>query len=474
MKKRITVRLLCVALCAALLLPCAGLFASAETVTIVDETERAKMVEMFNASANGIKTLRPRMDLESHVAMKDATVSSDGGAEALDDQGKKYLAWLLDSCFASDAGIAQTLFNTINDVPRLPKQITFVYGEKRDNRVPKIGKRYVSLLTPADDFTLKTESSGGTLLQPESEAMAMRLDFPAVPLEEGQDSSLAKLFDLPSPVLNPVIISGDPSDTKGQLSEIHMQDFTYENAFAEAWFDNEGNITELTESIDYTFRISFIDLIRIISAYTGVDWLSIAISGIANPILGGLGKDEQVSRQTLDLLNVYVTYTSYARMTNFNWTRRYFGDVNSDQKVDAVDARAILRHSVELEMIMNQISQMYADMDFDGAITPADARLALRTSVKLEELKVAPPPGMQNGFIIPENIDEPVAPDDPLEPAVEGDPDPSEEQTEPDVTSELAGFTGSVMEIINGLKGTEGVSAEAIRSIVEEFRKLGE
>ena len=125
-------------------------------------------------------------------------------------------------------------------------------------------------------------------------------------------------------------------------------------------------------------------------------------------------------------------------------------------------------------MIMNQISQMYADMDFDGAITPADARLALRTSVKLEELKVAPPPGMQNGFIIPENIDEPVAPDDPLEPAVEGDPDPSEEQTEPDVTSELAGFTGSVMEIINGLKGTEGVSAEAIRSIVEEFRKLGE
>ena len=87
MKRKISVKLLCVALCAALLMPCAVLFASAETVTIVDETERAKMLEMFNASANGIKSLRPRMDMESHIAMGEATVSTNGSAEALDNNG---------------------------------------------------------------------------------------------------------------------------------------------------------------------------------------------------------------------------------------------------------------------------------------------------------------------------------------------------------------------------------------------------
>ena len=475
MKRKISVKLLCALLCAALLLPCAGLFASAETVLIVDETERAKMLEMFNASANGIKSLRPRMDMESHIAMKDATISSNGSTETVDNTGRKYLAWLLDACFASDAGIAQTLFNTIQDVPRLPKEVSFVYGEKRDNRVPKLGEKYVSHLTPSDDFVLKTESYGGTLLQPESATMLLRFDFPSVSLEDGPDSVLAKLFDLPSPVLNPVIISGDPnaSDGQGKLSDIRFRDFTFENAFAQASFDSAGNITELTESIDYTFQISFADLIRIVSAYTGVDWMTIAISGIANPILGGMGKDEDSAKRMFDLMSIYVSYNAYVHMTDFNWTRRYFGDVNSDQRVDPYDARAILRHAVELELITNQISQIYADMDFDNEITPADARLALRTAVGLEEPMVTPPPGKQSGFIIPDTVDEPVAPDNPLEPVVSGDPDPDEENDKQDITSEVAGMTGTIMDIINGMRETGTVGADAIREIIETFRNIG-
>ena len=222
MKKRMTVRLLCMALCAALLLPCAVLVASAEAVTVVDADQRAELLDKFNAAANGIKTQRPRMKMESHVAMKEATSGAKGDGENLDANGKKYLAWLLDACFASDAGIAQTLFNTIQDVPRMPKNITFVYGEKRDNRVPKLGERYVSALTAKDDFLLRTESYGGTLLNPEAENTVLQLDFPAVSLEDGPDSSLAKLFDLPSPAMNPVVVSGDPnaSDADGKLSEI--------------------------------------------------------------------------------------------------------------------------------------------------------------------------------------------------------------------------------------------------------------
>ena len=463
-----------VLLAAALLLPGAALFASAETVTITDPTERSQMLDMFNASANGIKSVRPGMKMESHISMTDATTGSRGDGESLDDNGKKYLAWLLDACFRSDAGIAQTLFDTIQDVPRMPKNVEFVYGEKRDNRVPILGERYVSLLTVNDDFTLKTDSFGGTLLHPENEKIVMRLEFPAVSLEDGPDSSLAHLFDLPSPVLNPVVVSGDPNaaDADGKLSDVHFQSFTYENAYAEAQFDSAGNITDLLESIEYTFEISFYDMLRIITAYTGVDWMAIAVAGIANPILSGMGKDELEPKDALNLYSIYVTYTSYVHLSEINWARRYFGDVNNDQQVDPYDARAILRHSTGSELLTDQTAQMYADMDFDGRITPADARLALRTAVKLEELMLTPPPGKQTSFVIPETVDEPVAPTDPLDPVVPGDPDPEEENTNPDISSELAGFTGNIMDLINALKDGEGIGEDTIRSIVEEFRKI--
>ena len=468
--------MLCVLLCAALLLPCAALFASAETVTIVDPTERAQMLDMFNTSANAIKSIRPSMKMESHISMTDATTGSRGDGESLDANGKKYLAWLLDACLTSDSGIAQTLFNTIQDVPRLPKNIEFVYGEKRDNRVPILGERYVSLLTVNDDFTLKTDSFGGTLLHPENEKIVMRLEFPSVSLEDGPDSSLARLFDLPSPVLNPVVVSGDPNaaDADGKLSDVQFQSFTFENAYAEAQFDSAGNITDLLESIEYTFEISFYDMLRIITAYTGVDWMAIAIAGIANPILTGMGKEGMEPKDALDMYSIYVTYTSYVHMTDLNWVRRYFGDVNNDQKVDPYDARAILRHAVGSELITNETALAYADMDFDGQITPADARLALRTAVSLEELMLTPPPGKQSSFVIPEMIDEPVSPSDPLDPVISGDPDPEEEEGKTDVTSDIAGFTGTIMDIINGLKDSEGLSVESIRSIVEEFRKINE
>ena len=476
MKQKKGYRLLSVLLAVALLVPALGLFASAEPVIAVDE-ERAQMLETFNRSANGIKTLRPSMKMESHIAMTDATTGAKGEGESLDDAGKKYLAWILDACFTSDSGIAQTLFNTIQDVPRMPKNVSFVYGEKRDNRLPILGERYVSLLTPNDDFTLKTESYGGTLLQPEKEKTVMRLEFPAVSLEDGPDSSLAHLFDLPSPVLNPIVVSGDPNtaDADGKLSDIQFRNFTFENAYAEAQFDQDGNITELVESIEYTFEISFYDMLRIITAYTGVDWMAIAVAGIANPILGGMGKPELQPKDALDFYTIYVTYGSYVHMTDFNWMKRVYGDVNNDQKVDPYDARAILRHSIGSEILPDAAALAYADMDFDGEITPADARLALRTAVGLEEPILLPPNGSQFGFIIPDSVDEPAAPTDPLDPAVEGDPDKSEENNDkPDVASELAGFTGSVMDIIKNVKEGEGLSAESIRSIVEEFRKIGD
>ncbi len=63
------------------------------------------------------------------------------------------------------------------------------------------------------------------------------------------------------------------------------------------------------------------------------------------------------------------------------------GDANLDGKVDASDARIILRASVGLDILSLEESP-YADSDCDGRITATDARFALRLSVGLEEAEL--------------------------------------------------------------------------------------
>ena len=65
-------------------------------------------------------------------------------------------------------------------------------------------------------------------------------------------------------------------------------------------------------------------------------------------------------------------------------TNNLYGDADLDGVVTASDARAALRHSVDLEPVPTHLGQVLADMDVDGNITAADARSILRLSVKLD------------------------------------------------------------------------------------------
>lgn len=58
------------------------------------------------------------------------------------------------------------------------------------------------------------------------------------------------------------------------------------------------------------------------------------------------------------------------------------GDADGNGKIDAEDARLILRHAVAIEMI-NEAFLTQSDINGDGRITPEDARLALRKAVNL-------------------------------------------------------------------------------------------
>lgn len=72
----------------------------------------------------------------------------------------------------------------------------------------------------------------------------------------------------------------------------------------------------------------------------------------------------------------YSTYIGSSVITSLT------GDVNGDNKIDAADARLVLRHSVNLEMISaSRLSN--ADINADGFINAADARLVLRIATNL-------------------------------------------------------------------------------------------
>lgn len=72
-------------------------------------------------------------------------------------------------------------------------------------------------------------------------------------------------------------------------------------------------------------------------------------------------------------------------MTVFTANAALVGDVTGgDNDVTAADARTILRVSVSLETLTDEL-KLLADADKNGTITAADARLVLRMSVGLEE-----------------------------------------------------------------------------------------
>lgn len=80
--------------------------------------------------------------------------------------------------------------------------------------------------------------------------------------------------------------------------------------------------------------------------------------------------------------------TSIDRIAIERGTKEFpMGDVNLDGKVNAKDARALLRHYAILEIITDSKAMMAADVNGDGKINAADARLILRKGAKLEEFK---------------------------------------------------------------------------------------
>lgn len=82
---------------------------------------------------------------------------------------------------------------------------------------------------------------------------------------------------------------------------------------------------------------------------------------------------------------VSLMYVDYIEDNGSSETVGKKGDVNANGKIDASDARLILRFSAGLEKF-SQTQQKNADVNGDGKVSAADARKVLRASANLEKL----------------------------------------------------------------------------------------
>ena len=84
------------------------------------------------------------------------------------------------------------------------------------------------------------------------------------------------------------------------------------------------------------------------------------------------------------LLSVFLGFIGSALLFTSASAYSILGDIDFNGKVNADDARTVLRLSVELEDIQNY-NFYFADIDGNKKISAADARLILRTAVGLEK-----------------------------------------------------------------------------------------
>ncbi len=84
-----------------------------------------------------------------------------------------------------------------------------------------------------------------------------------------------------------------------------------------------------------------------------------------------------------------VLLCSSIAMINAGAEKMQLGDVNNDGKINAIDARKVLRASAQLEELTDAEFDV-ADVNFDNKVNAIDARILLRVSAQLETLPDIP------------------------------------------------------------------------------------
>lgn len=460
-------------------------FSTVFAAQIIDEEQTLQYLYTFNDAVNAIKKDKPAFKYQKTAGMsreEDVVISSKTASD-LSEDARKYLSILVDAFFNPEKGLVNNFIAVLteNDSDYTKKEV--YKGMDVTKLLPVRGKSYVSDLTLEDEFELYAEEKTD-ILNPENDSLKIRFTFPECDLETVKESSLNKIFDLPSGAINPVLIgSSDFDDVNDPLDDVKFEDFRYHNAFVQADFDGNGNLVKYTQNISYTFSFSFYDMLRIFTVYSKVDLMKIGLA-IANPILQGTGNPEVTAREVLKNTEIFIQYDVVTELSDFDWTPRLFGDMDNNGKIDSYDARSALRYSVGLEKVKNQEDLIYTDVDFDGTVTSSDARSILRMAVELDEKFSEIPDGETVKIVVitPPSEDEPETPEEPDGGEDTENPDSTDPEN-PDggndsdtpiidaVTGGVSEFISAIFDIVNGFTG-EGVTNEGIASIVQNIKDI--
>lgn len=445
---------------------------------ITSDEEKKQYTELFNNSVNEIKTSMPyaKHVYSAGVPDKGITVISEGETKDIDEMAQKYLLPVLDGLFNNSSSTAKSFINVLfgkqgdnGVVTELQRNIP------RDDTVPVFGQKYVSDLTPAEDFDIiSDESVPGKPSQ-------IAVIFRDCDLKDSADSSLPKVFSLPSGNIDPTIIRGNNTYEENMLSGVKFNSFVFENAKLVAKYDSENKISYYATTITYNIKISTYDCMKLISAVLGYDFFQAGVN-TANTILRNLNKKEVKAEDLLSQEYINVLYTVTNEVYDINFTPRYFGDIDDNGYVTVEDARTALRVAVKLEELKDNADRIYADVNFDGSVTVEDARFILRMAVKLDPLMTEVPEGSEIkigkiNYDYSDNKEEPEKenPDNSELEITEPEKDKTKgflEDFKPSV--KLDDIAQSVFDAIDTVEEFESGASSAVTSIADAIRGIVE
>ena len=375
--KRMTATLLAVLF----VLPCFCVPSDAAKVeTINDATEKARMLNEFNAVVNAVKDNRPGLTVLATGEMKK---NPDAEGDTMTDVANL----IVENVFKNEKSLTADLFGMLkNDSTQdwQSKEVKYVRGELNLDKIPVSGETYVSGLTTQTKFTMKR------LRNESAKTTEILIQFPDCTLIDALKSDMRKVFDLPT---NTDISLNEDNSVVLEDGVFQLDDIACTNAYVDIIYNDNLQLVTYTSNINYRVTVRMYTVLEKLwpLAFNGLRLLGFDTGKIAqfNPveiimsIIGlAVGFDPESAMSESDIITNYVFKH---QMFGFDWSPRYFGDFNADNRVTADDARSILRCCVGLDTFKTEGDRFYCDTDFNGKIQAADARTALRMSVNLDQ-----------------------------------------------------------------------------------------
>lgn len=217
-------------------------------------------------------------------------------------------------------------------------------GTDCDSIVSVSGEPYVSALTTADigSYDFIPEYSGAYSIK-------ISINDEINPTKE---SAMGRVFDL---------VNTDKLETFVKTIipdfDIDKAVLKYQNAYAECRVNAQGQL--IYYKTHYEINLGLLDSFK--DSFEFIDFSEVEFF------------DQ----------SIYIVEAEYK---NFNWNPLLFGELNSDEKIDAGDARVALRAAAKL-FNPSDIQVLAGDINGDGKLNAADARLLLRHAAKLDTIE---------------------------------------------------------------------------------------